>query len=113
VAVVDDDAAVLNSFRFVLELVGYPVATYPSAIAHLERRPGIPRCLILDQRMPRMIGLELTARLRADGIDAPVLLISSSLTPAMIARAAEVGIERILEKPPVEADLISFDAACN
>jgi FixJ family two-component response regulator len=56
VAVVDDDAAVLNSFRFVLELVGYPVATYPSAIAHLER---------------------------------------------------------ILEKPPVEAELISFVAACN
>ncbi len=113
VAVVDDDAAVLESFRFMLELAGYPVATYPSAIDYLERKPGPPRCLILDQHMPMMTGLELTARLRAQGIDAPVLLITSFPSPAIIARAAEIGIVRVLEKPPVEEDLIGFVSSCS
>ncbi len=113
VAVVDDDTAVLESFRFMLELAGYQVATYSSAMAYLECRSAPPRCLILDQHMPVMTGLELTARLRAEGVKAPVLLITSSPSPAIIARAAEIGIERVLEKPPVEDELIRFVAACD
>ena len=110
---VDDDAAVLESFRFMLELAGYSVATYPSALAYLEHKSPPPRCLILDQHMPRMTGLELTARLRAAGVKAPVLLITSFPSPAIIARAAEIGIEQVLEKPPLEDDLINFVSACN
>ena len=113
VAVVDDDAAVLESFRFMLEMAGYPVATYPSAINYLARNPDPPRCLILDQHMPHMTGLELTAQLRAQGVMAPVLLITSFPTPAIIARAAEIGVVRVLEKPPVEDDLIGFVASCS
>lgn len=61
--------------------------------------------------MRQMTGLELTARVRADGIHIPVLLITSALSPDILARAEEIGIERILEKPPTEADLISFITA--
>ena len=113
VAVVDDDAAVLESFRFMLEVAGYPVATYASAIEYLACKPPPPRCLILDQHMPLMTGLELTAKLRSQGIDAPVLLITSFPSPAIIARAAEIGIVRVLEKPPVEDDLIGFVSSCS
>ena len=113
VAVVDDDAAVLESFRFMLELAGYSVATYPSAIDYLRHKRPPPRCLILDQHMPLMTGLELTAQLRADGITSPVLLITSFPSPGLIARAAEIGIARVLEKPPGEADLIGFVASCS
>lgn len=112
VAVVDDDAAVLESFRFMLELAGFPVAAYPSALAFLERTGSQPRCLILDQHMPLMTGLELTARLRADGINIPTMLITSSPSPAIVARAAEIGVERVLLKPATETDLIAFVQAC-
>ena len=108
VAVVDDDVAVLESFRFMLELAGLDVSTYPSAIAFLARHAAQPRCLILDHHMPLMTGLELVTRLRDGGSRVPVMLITSSPSPAIIARAAELGIERVLEKPPTEADVIGF-----
>ena len=108
VAVVDDDPAVLDSLKFLLELAGHPVATYRSAIAFLEDRTAQPACLILDHHMPRMTGLELAARLRAQGGGIPVLLITGSPSPAIIARAAELGIKKVLDKPPTEDELLSF-----
>ncbi len=111
IAVIDDDAAVLESFQFMLELAGFEVATYLSAVAFLERGKFNARCLILDHNMPVMTGLELAARLRADGIELPVLLITSSPSPAIVARAAEIGVARVLQKPATEEDLIRFVAA--
>jgi two-component system, LuxR family, response regulator FixJ len=108
IAVIDDDAAVLESFQFMLELAGFEVETYRSAISFLERGKFTARCIILDQHMPVMTGLELTARLRADGITLPVLLITSTPSPAIVARAAEIGVDQVLQKPATEADLISF-----
>jgi FixJ family two-component response regulator len=108
IAVVDDDAAVLESFQFMLELAGFQVAAYSSAIAFLDSGRIRPCCLILDQHMPLMTGLELTARLRASAIDVPVLLVTGAPSPAIVARAAELGVEKVLEKPPTEGDLLSF-----
>ncbi len=108
VAIVDDDPAVLNSLKFVLEVTGYSVATYASATAFLEGGDLEPACLILDHHMPRMTGLELVARLRRDGADVPVLLITGSPSPAIVTRAAQLGIEEVLEKPPDENDLLRF-----
>lgn len=107
VAVVDDDLSVLDSLRFLLELDGYNVATYNSASAFLDDRATDTACLIADHHMPDMTGLELAARLRADGTDLPVLLITGALSPAIGARAAELGIE-VLEKPPDENEILKF-----
>ena len=57
--------------------------------------------------MPEMTGLELAERLRADGAGIPILLITGSPSPAIGARAAELGI-RVLETPPTEGDLLDF-----
>lgn len=112
VAIVDDDAAVLDSFQFMLELAGFEVSTYSSASAYLKRDGTHPRCLILDQHMPLMTGLELAAKLRTAGIQVPVMLITAAPSPALVARAAEIGVEHVLEKPPAEQDLINFVIAC-
>ncbi len=116
VGIVDDDPAVLDSLKFLLEVVGHRVATYASAEAFLSDGGGgtacpIPACLIIDQHMPRMTGLELTQKLRDDGADIPILLITGSPSPAIVARAAQLGIVDVLEKPPEEADLLNFVAA--
>jgi len=111
VGVVDDDPAVVDAVQFLLELAGHPVVGYPSAIAFLDAPPPLPACLILDQHMPEMTGLVLAERLRDAGQTIPVLLMTGSPSPAIAARAAELGIERVLEKPPVEADLLDFIAA--
>lgn len=111
VAVVDDDLAVLDSLKFLLEIEGYTVAIYSSATAFLEDHAAQPACLILDQHMPLMTGLELIAKLRSEGVRLPVLLITAQPSSAIIARAAQLGIEKVLGKPPTEDELLSFVAA--
>lgn len=108
VAIVDDDPAVLDSLKFLLEVSGHRVATYASAADFLQHRMPRPACLILDQHMPHMTGLELAARLRTEGTDVPVLLITGSPSPAILSRAAQLGIEAVLEKPLDESNLLDF-----
>ena len=112
VGIVDDDPAVRESLRFLLDVSGYPAATFESAeefLAHPEHASLAG--LILDHHMPLVTGLELVARLRAVGDRMPVLLITGSPTPAIVARAAALGVERVVDKPPSEADLLRFVAA--
>lgn len=111
VAVVDDDRAVLDSLKFLLEVTGHRVAIYASAAEFLENRAKQVSCLILDHQMPQMTGLELVARLRNDGVSIPILLITGSLSQAIVARAAELGIEKVLEKPLNDDDLVNFVSA--
>src|SRR5208282_917420 len=92
VAIVDDDHGVLESLRFMLEMAGYPVATYPSALAYLADQQGEPRCLILDHHMPVMTGLDLVTKLQTEHATVPVLLITAAPSPAIVARAAEIGV---------------------
>lgn len=113
VALVDDDLAVLASLTFLLELAGYKVAAYSSALAFLDDGGNGAACLIVDQHMPHMTGLELAARLRTEGASIPVLLVTGSPSPTIAARAAELEIDGVLEKPPNEHDLLRFiDAHC-
>lgn len=107
-AVIDDDAAVLDSLRFLFEVAGHRVKTYSSAAEFLADSGPRPDCLIVDHHMPQMTGLELVARLREGGERARVMLITGSASPAIRERAAELGVDRVLEKPPAEDDLLDF-----
>ncbi len=108
VAIVDDDNGVRDSLRFLLEVVGHPVETFASAAEFLKAEWRHLACLILDHHMPHMTGLELAERLRDSGARIPILLITGSPSPAIVARAAELGIESVLEKPPGDQDLLDF-----
>jgi two-component system response regulator FixJ len=107
VAVVDDDLAVLDSMKFLLEAAGYEVAAYDSATAFLADRAALPACLIVDQQMPNMTGLDLVRHLRKCDVSVPALLITGSPTQSIVARANELGV-KVLEKPPVETEVIKF-----
>ena len=70
VAVVDDDDDVGEVLRGLLETVGYQVETYRSAQQFLTNaQPARLACLIIDQNMPQMTGLELLKQLGARGND--------------------------------------------
>jgi two-component system response regulator FixJ len=109
-AIIDDDPAVLDSLRFLLEIAGHRVAIYPSAAAFLADGTTQPGCIIIDHHMPQMTGLELVACLRAQGVRTRIMLITGSSTPAIRARAAELGVTKVLEKPPDEDELLDFVA---
>jgi two-component system, LuxR family, response regulator FixJ len=108
VAIVDDDEAVRDSLRLLLEVVGYWVETFASAAEFLEAETRGLTCLILDHHMPEMTGLELAEKLRADGADIPILLVTGSPSSEIARRAAELGVDRVLQKPASEEDVLDF-----
>jgi two-component system, LuxR family, response regulator FixJ len=108
VAIVDDDDAVRDSLQFLLEVMGYRVTTFASAAEFLDADQQHLACLVVDHHMPEMTGLEMAERLRADGACLPTLLVTGSPSPAIVARAFELGIARVLEKPSSDEDLLEF-----
>jgi two-component system response regulator FixJ len=108
VAIVDDDEPVRHSLQFLLEVVGYRVETFASAVEFLRAEPDKLLCLITDHYLPGMTGLELAERLRAQGNSVPIMLITGLPSRAIYARAKTLGIDQVLEKPPDEAPLLAF-----
>ena len=98
VIVIDDDPAGCSSLKFSLELEGFSVRTYCSAAEFLKGGPNDVDCLVIDQRMPAISGMELIAKLRAQNISTPAVLIVSQPNAAVSDRAARIGIP-IVEKP--------------
>jgi two-component system response regulator FixJ len=109
VAVVDDDQAVRESLRFLLEIGGFDVATFASACEFLAA--GVndqATCLLVDQHMPSMTGLELLRRLRSAGHELPVAVMTGSPSADLTRQALELGAIDVLEKPLAEDELFSF-----
>ena len=111
VAVVDDDDAVRDSLRFLLEIAGHSVATYGSAAQFLLDAPVDQlSCLVVDQHMPDQTGLQLVAHLRADGVSLPVALITGSPSADLIRLARELNVAEVMEKPLNDDTLLDFIA---
>jgi FixJ family two-component response regulator len=98
VAVVDDDAALRAALVFSLETQGFQVAAFESAEAALAGDLAGYDCIVLDQRLPKMSGLDLVAALRARGKRPPSILITSHPSAAVRDEAREAGVQ-IVEKP--------------
>ncbi|MGC2116419.1 MAG: response regulator, partial [Pseudolabrys sp.] len=64
-------------------------------------------CLIVDQDMPRMTGLELVAALRKQGAEVPAILISGHVTPTLARWASGAGVP-VIEKPFEDNGLIEL-----
>jgi FixJ family two-component response regulator len=99
VGVVDDDPAVRNSLKFSLEIDGFAVGVYANAEELLsESNIDRFRCLVIDQHMPGMNGLDLVATLRERQLKVPVILITSHPPKLLVVRADRAGVP-IIEKP--------------
>lgn len=100
VYVVDDDAAMRKSLRWLVESVGLKVETFASAGEFLESvRPGMHGCIILDVRMPGMSGLDLQEQLVEQRLMLPVIIITGHADVPMAVRALKSGAHDFIEKP--------------
>jgi two-component system, LuxR family, response regulator FixJ len=99
VIVIDDDLAVRNSLKFSLEIEGFTVRSYATGAELLGAGDlALCNCLVVDQNMPGMNGLDLIARLRARQLAAPAILITSHPSLSLRERAQAAGVP-IVEKP--------------
>ena len=105
--VVDDDDAVRDSLRDLIDSVGLEVATYPSAHAFLDVYDNARRgCLVLDIRMPGMSGLELQERLNERGSSLPIVFITGHGDVPMAVEAMKRGAVDFIQKPFRDQELL-------
>ena len=109
ICVVDDDEWVTDSIATLLETYGFSVRSYTSAAQFLgDLRRGETRCLIIDQHMPGIEGLEAVAALHREALFPPTILITGRLDAPISRRADQLGVAAILEKPFPVARLITL-----
>ena len=108
VYVVDDDADVLGSLRFLLETDGFDVRTFRNGASLLNavRSTGVD-CFVIDYKMPDMNGIDLAGQLRNRDIAAPVILITGYPDENISARAEAAGVRHVLMKPLLDESLVT------
>ena len=106
VLVVDDDEAVRDSLKFLLQLEGLDVRLYKDGAGLLEETLPERGCLVVDYQIPGLNGLELIACLRGRKVGLPAILITGRGSADLRARAAQAGFRAVLEKPFHDASLV-------
>jgi DNA-binding response OmpR family regulator len=102
VLVVDDDDTIRMLITVNLELEGFEVFTAVDGVEALERvREVDPHVITLDVMMPRLDGLDVATRLRADPDTAhyKIVMLSARAQLADIRKGAGVGADAYLTKP--------------
>lgn len=98
--VVEDDIAVQDSLRALLESANFDVETFATGSSFLDavgdKRDG---CVILDIDLPDISGLEVLDRLRRAGVDLPVILITGRLDLMPQSQLSDITAIALLEKP--------------
>ncbi len=98
--IVDDDDAVRDSLRTLLEAVGWSVQSYESGKAFLNIcDPSMRGCLLLDIRMPGLDGLQVQRILSQRGVTMPFIVISGHGDVSSAVSAMKAGAAEFLEKP--------------
>jgi two-component system response regulator FixJ len=100
VAIVDDDGDVRDVLDALLESAGHTVKTYTSGKQFLDD-PEMSEvaCLVVDQKMPGMTGIDLLRALDAGGHTIPSLLVTGLPDAAVTAEARKLGAIDVLSKP--------------
>ena len=108
VFLVDDDAAIRDSLSLLLGLKGFRTALFNSAEDFLASlRKDWRGCLLLDIKMGGISGLDLQGKLKAQGVDLPIVFITGHGDTASARNALKAGAEDFLEKPLDDVQLVS------
>jgi FixJ family two-component response regulator len=100
IAVIDDDDAMQDSLRDLLEAAGLSARCFGSAEEFLRSDlRDKAACLIVDVRMPKMSGLELQARLKEQEYNVPIIFITAHGDARMRIQAMRRGAVEFLAKP--------------
>src|SRR5262245_48399834 len=99
VHIVDDDDAVRESLKAMLETTGLSCTTYASATAFLGATERTPGCALVDVRMPDMDGLTLLRALKQQQPDIGVVIMTGFADVSLAVTAMREGAVDFIEKP--------------
>ena len=107
ILVIDDDAAIRDSMRMILEYEGYDCLLAPTAqegLAAIEKQT--PDIVFLDIKMPGMDGLEALAKIKQIDGTLPVVMISGHGTTSTVVEAMKAGAVDFIDKPVARERLL-------
>ena len=107
VVVIDDDPDIREALQGLLRAVGLCVESFASVQEFLDSDPlDLPRCLVLDVRLPGQSGLEFQEELARANLHLPIIFISGHADVPMSVRAMKGGAIEFLTKPFRDQDLL-------
>jgi two-component system CheB/CheR fusion protein len=110
VYVIDPDEGVHDAITTLLGANGTRVACYPNAEAFFDSTcaHSLSRgCLLVEANLPGMGSLAFLRRLRAQGVDLPVLVLTSTSNREIANQALKAGAVEVIEKPLVGGRLLN------
>ena len=100
VLLVDDDRFVRTTLKDILSEQGYAFAEAANGREALERvRDEAPDVVLLDLFMPEMSGIEALSKIRELKPDAPIIVVSSLGSDALVQQALAAGARAFIIKP--------------
>jgi FixJ family two-component response regulator len=107
VFVVDDDASVREAMRRLLKSVGLRAEVFGSTAEFLQSKlPDVPRCLVLDVRLPGLSGLDFQTELAKANIHIPIVFMTGHGDIPMTVKAMRAGAVEFLPKPFRDQDML-------
>lgn len=109
IGIVDDDDAVRDSLRALLESHMLHVTDFSSGKALLDSGDLSDfDCFILDYQMPGMNGMEVVEALRSRGVSGAAIILSALSVSASSERLRHAGVIAALMKPVSEGELMGW-----
>lgn len=108
ILLIDDDAAVLDVTKRILESLGHHVtaaSSSPGALNLFRNDPDLFDLVITDMSMPCMTGDDLARRMMEIRLGMPVILYSGMPDDITRERARKIGIRELAMKPLTMRDL--------
>lgn len=100
ILIVDDEPPIRKLLRVGLSTQDYAIIEAMNAKVAIELvKSEKPDLIVLDLGLPDMPGHDLLARWRAEGLDLPVVILSSRTDEAGIVKALELGADDYITKP--------------
>jgi two-component system response regulator FixJ len=99
IAVVDDDDRVLRAVAGVLRSMGYATRSFASGAHLLDGDMSGIDCILSDDQMPVMSGLDLLAAVRMRAPALPVIIMTGHVRHGLADKAARMGAAGFIEKP--------------
>jgi two-component system response regulator FixJ len=100
IIIIYSDDATRASMRFLLEVEGWDVYEFNSPASFLEKINS--GCLVLEQNLPGMTGLDLVEELRSRGMTLPVVITTERNDANFLARATAVGANAVDPLSPID-----------
>jgi FixJ family two-component response regulator len=107
VLVVDDDPSVRKALTYLFQSMELPVKAFTMASELLDGKlPDVPRCLVLDIRLPGGSGLDFQEALAKTGIQIPIVFLTAYGDIPMSVKAMKAGAVDFLTKPFRDQDML-------